>query len=93
MVLGALWGAPAAAGVIFWTAVCGGLLALSLVMASGAGLDLLQRWGRSLVLTLGTRRLHYCAPRAGSVAAGGIPCGLAIALGAAALELWGAPWA
>jgi prepilin peptidase CpaA len=93
MVLGALWGGESVAGVIFWTSLCGGLLAVTLVVASGGGPDLVRRWARSLVLTIGAREPVYCGPAAGSVAASGIPCGIALALGAAALELWGLPWA
>jgi prepilin peptidase CpaA len=92
MVLGALWGPPAFLAVFWWMLVVGGLLALAFVAAQGGLADLLARWLRSARATLVTRRLTYVRPAAGSAAARGLPFAVAMALGAAAFQIWGTPW-
>lgn len=92
MVLGALWGAPLLLPVLWWMVVAGGVLALGALGVRGGLLDLLARWRDSARVTFATRRWTYFRPRAGSMAAGGVPFAVAIALGATAFQLWGTPW-
>jgi prepilin peptidase CpaA len=92
MVLGALWGAKTFLGVFWWMLVVGGLLAVAFVAVQGGLPDLLGRWLRSAHATLVTRRLTYFRPAAGSAAAHGLPFAVAMALGAAAFQIWGTPW-
>jgi prepilin peptidase CpaA len=93
MAIGALWGYGVLMGVLGWSIFCGGLLALALLAVRGGLVDLLRRWMKSLYVSLGTRSWTYFGPSPGSAAAGGIPFGVAILLGVAAYQLWGAPWA
>jgi len=92
MALGAFFGVAALPGLLWWTTVLGGVLALCTLVAEGQGLDLLRRWRRSLELTLLTERPYYIGPAAGSAAAAGLPFGVAIALGVAAHQIWGLTW-
>jgi prepilin peptidase CpaA len=92
MALGALIGAGPVVGALSWAFGLGGLLALALLAARGGLRDLLERWSRSLVLSLGARRLYYLPPAPGSAAGGGIPFALALGLGAAGHQIWGTPW-
>jgi len=92
MVLGALWGATVAIGLVFWALVLGGALAIAIILLRGGLPDLLRRWSQTLGLFIATRRLRYFAPHPGAAAAGGLPFGVAIALGVAAYQLWGVPW-
>jgi prepilin peptidase CpaA len=93
MVIGALCGAARMPGLLWWMIVAGGSLALAFVVLRGGLLDLLGRWGRSVAAFCLTRQWVYLPPREGSAAAAGLPFGVAMGLGAAALQLWGAPWA
>ena len=92
MALGALFGASALPGLLWWITLVGGVLALCTLVAEGQGLGLLRRWHQSLELSLLTRRPWYVAPAAGSTAAAGLPFGVAIALGVAANQTWGITW-
>jgi prepilin peptidase CpaA len=93
MVLGALWGSAVLVAVLAWAIVCGGLLALAWVTARGGLTDLIQRWWQTVYTSLAVRRWTYLPPAPGSAAASGLPFGVAMALGVAALQQWGAPWA
>ncbi|HEY5658571.1 MAG TPA: prepilin peptidase [Myxococcota bacterium] len=93
MVLGALWGPIAFAGMAWWMIVIGGLLAVALIAMQPGGLpDLLRRWGRSAWYSLRMRRLVYLPPGEGSVAGSGLPFAVAMGLGCAAFQIWGGPW-
>ncbi len=93
MVLGALWGRELVLPTLFWMFVAGGALAIGLVAARGELGDLCTRWGRSLWITLSTRRLTFLAPAPGSAAGGGLPFAVAIGVGASIHQIWGFPWA
>jgi prepilin peptidase CpaA len=93
MVLGALWGGSALPGLLWWMVVVGGGLALALVVVRGGLLDLLRRWGQFVKTLFYTRKLIYIPPSPGTAAAGGLPFAVAMGLGVAAHQLWGAPWA
>ncbi len=93
MVLGALWGREFVLPTLFWMFVAGGVLAIALVVARGELRDLCTRWGRSLWITLSTRRLTFFAPAPGSAAGGGLPFAVAIGVGASIHQIWGFPWA
>jgi len=93
MVLAALWGRELILPTLFWMFIAGGALALALVAARGELPDLLTRWGRSLWVSLSTRRLTYFAPSPRSAASGGLPFAVAIGIGASAYQIWGFPWA
>lgn len=93
MVLGALWGREAIVPALWWMILVGGVLAVALLASRGELLDLLRRWGSSLWHSLLSRRPVYHAPARGSAAVEGLPFAVAMGLGAAAFQLWGAPWA
>lgn len=93
MVLGALWGAGAVLGLIWWMIVIGGALGVAILAARGGLLDAGRRWLHSAALLVSARKLVYFGPEPGSAATGGLPLGVAIGLGVAAYQLWGAPWA
>jgi prepilin peptidase CpaA len=93
MVLGALWGHELVLPTLFWMFIAGGALALALVVARGEVRDLCTRWGRSLWITLSTRRPTFFAPAPGSAAGSGLPFAVAIGIGASLYQLWGLPWA
>lgn len=93
MVLAALWGREFVLPTLFWIFIAGGALALALVAARGELPDLCLRWGRSLWITLSTRKFTFFAPLPGSAAGGGLPFAVAIGIGASMHQLWGAPWA
>jgi prepilin peptidase CpaA len=93
MVLGALWGVEFLLPVLWWMILVGGILAIAMVAARGGLLDLLRRWGSTVVVSLRTGRLTYFGPAPGAAAAGGVPFAIAMGLGAAAYQVWGTPWA
>ncbi len=93
MVLGALWGAGAVLGLIWWMLVIGGALGVAILAAKGGLVDAGKRWLHSAALLVSARKLVYFAPEPGSAATRGLPLGVAIGLGVAAYQLWGAPWA
>jgi prepilin peptidase CpaA len=93
MALGALWGHTLVLPTLFWMFVSGGVLAIAMVAARGELADLCVRWGRSLWITLSTRRVTYFGPAPGSIAGGGLPFAVAIGIGASLYQLWGFPWA
>ncbi len=93
MVLGAFWGPAALVGSLWWMLVAGGLVAIAIAGLRGALPDVLSRWKLSLLTFVATRRLTYFPPAAEGTAGTHIPFGVAIALGAAAHQYWGAPWA
>jgi prepilin peptidase CpaA len=92
MVLGALWGAGVIVAVLAWAIVAGGALALAWVALHGGLADLIRRWSKTLSASLASRSWAYFAPPPGSAAAGGIPFGVAVALGVAAQQQFGPPW-
>lgn len=91
-VLAGLFGLPAFLGALWWMLLVGGLGAIALLAAHGELGDLLRRWGRSLWLTLATRRVHYEPAAATARARTGLPFAVAMGLGTAAFAVWGAPW-
>jgi prepilin peptidase CpaA len=93
MVLGAFWGHEYVFPTLFWMIIAGGVLAIALVIGRGEGWDLCVRWGRSLWITLSTRRVTYFGPDPGSAASGGLPFAVAIGIGATIYQVWGFPWA
>jgi prepilin peptidase CpaA len=93
MVLGALWGRELVVPTLFWMIVAGGALGIALIVARGELRDLCTRWGRSLWITLSTRRLVFFAPSPDSAAGGGLPFAVAIGIGASIHQIWGFPWA
>ena len=93
MVFGALWGREHVLPALFWMILAGGLLAIVLVVVRGEFRDLCVRWGRSLWITLSTRRVTYFGPDPGSAASGGLPFAVAIGIGATIYQVWGFPWA
>jgi prepilin peptidase CpaA len=93
MVLGALWGRELVLPTLFWMFIAGGALAIALVVARGELADLCTRWGRSLWVSLSTRRPTYFAPSAHSAASQGLPFAVAIGIGASIHQIWGFPWA
>ena len=93
MVLAAALGAGALPGLLWWSAVCGGVAGLLWITLRGGLLDLLARWLRTLSILVASRRLVYAPPAESSAAAQGLPFALAIGVGATALQLWGLPWA
>jgi prepilin peptidase CpaA len=91
-VLAALWGLDALLPALWWMASIGGVGAIALLAAHGELGDLLRRWGRSLWLTLSSRRLYYVSAAPGAKARAGLPFAVAMGLGCAAQGLFGAPW-
>ena len=92
LVLAALWGLEVFLPALWWMLVAGGLMAVALLAGRGELADLLQRWGRSVWLTLTTRRPVYIGPAGRSAARTGLPFAVAMGLGAAAYGFWGWPW-
>ncbi len=93
MVLGALWGWSTALGLLWWSIVAGGVLAIALLAARGGLVDVGQRLALSASVTFSTLKPTYLKPTPGSVAAGGLPFGVAIGLAVVAERIWGIPWA
>ena len=93
MVLGALWGRELVLPTLFWMFLAGGAIAIAMVVARGELSDLCTRWGRSLWVSLSTRRFTYFAPSPHSAASGGLPFAVAIGIGASISQIWGFPWA
>jgi prepilin peptidase CpaA len=91
VVLGALVGMTALLPLLFSVIIAGGVMALAHLALRGELAGLLTRWWLSLQTTLVTRRLCYFSPAPGSAAAAGLPFGVAMACGAIAFSLWGAP--
>jgi prepilin peptidase CpaA len=91
-VIGALWGPAAALAVVFWAVVLAGAGALGWLALRGGLQEMGKRWFHSLGLTLALCRPVYLAPAPGTAAAGGLPFGVALALGAIAYGGLGAPW-
>jgi prepilin peptidase CpaA len=92
MVLGAWLGPETILAVAIWAVISGGAFALIILMLRGELSTFAQRWGRTLLGTLTLRRISYESPEAGSIAAGGIPFAVAIAVGLAAQWYGGSPW-
>lgn len=93
MVLAALWGRELVLPTLFWMLLAGGAIAIGMIVARGELLDLCTRWGRSLWVSLSTRRFVYFAPSANSAAGEGLPFAVAIGIGASLSQIWGFPWA
>jgi prepilin peptidase CpaA len=92
MVLGALWGRELVLPTLFWMLLAGGAIAIAMIVARGELADLCTRWGRSLWISLSTRRFTYFAPAPHSAASGGLPFAVAIGIGASISQIWGFPW-
>jgi prepilin peptidase CpaA len=91
LVLAALWGTGAFLPALWWMLVIGGVGALVVLAVRGELGDLLRRWGRSLWLTLASRRPHYVPAAPGAAARQGLPFALAMGLGCAAYGFFGMP--
>ena len=91
-VLGALFGASALPGLLWWMAILAGALGIALIIARGEGLEFLRRWSLMARGFLTTRTLVYLAPARESAAASGLPFAIPMGLGTAAHQLWGTPW-
>jgi hypothetical protein len=72
--------------------VVGGLIALVSLTAQGALLEMLRRWFDSARISLLSRRVVYFRSPADSAARSGLPFAVAMGFGAAAYQMWGAPW-
>ena len=92
MVLGAWIGPEAVLGATGWAVIAGGAFALLMLALRGELGAFARRWGRTLFNTLTSRRIAYEPPAAGSIASGGIPFAVAIAVGLAAQWYGGSPW-
>jgi len=92
MALGAFLGPDALGGALLFAVEFGALLALATLAVSGGLPDLVRRWRWSLLLTSTSGQFHYIGPTAGSVAAAGLPFGVALAFGVAAQTQWGTSW-
>ncbi len=92
MALGALWGTEAITLVLLNSLLIGGVMALVIIIVHGEFLSLVRRWGSMLKFAVTGGLLRYQPPGASEAAAGGLPFGIAIGLGSAAFQLWGAPW-
>jgi prepilin peptidase CpaA len=92
MVLGAWIGPEAMLGAAGWAVIAGGAFALLMLALRGELGAFARRWGRTLFNTLTSRRIAYEPPAAGSIASGGIPFAVAIAVGLAAQWYGGSPW-
>jgi len=93
MVLGALWGWSTALSLLWWSVIAGGVIAIALLVARGGLGDVFRRWAASVGATFSTLKPTYMKPAPGSVAAGGLPFGVAIGLAVVAERIWGIPWA
>ena len=83
------WAVVGAAG---WAVIAAGALAMIMLALRGELGAFARRWGRTLFNTLTSRRIAYEPPAAGSIASGGIPFAVAIAVGLAAQWYGGSPW-
>ena len=92
MVLGAWVGPEAMLGAAGWAVIAGGAFALLMLALRGELGAFARRWGRTLFNTLTSLRIAYEPPAAGSIASGGIPFAVAIAVGLAAQWYGGSPW-
>jgi prepilin peptidase CpaA len=92
MVLGAWIGPEAMLGAAGWAVIAAGAFAFLMLALRGELGAFARRWGRTLFNTLTSRRIAYEPPAAGSIASGGIPFAVAIAVGLAAQWYGGSPW-
>jgi prepilin peptidase CpaA len=92
MALGAWIGPEATLGAVVWAVIAGGAFGIVLLGLRRELDDFARRWGRTLSSALTLRRIAYEPPAVGSVAAGGIPFAVAIAVGLAAQWYGGSPW-
>ena len=92
MVLGAWFGPEVTIGTAAWAVIAGGTFGLILLLLRGELLSFARRWGRNLSSTLMLRGINYEPPAPGSIASGGIPFAVAIAVGLAAQWYGGSPW-
>lgn len=91
MALGAWLGPVAIVGATAWAVIAGSVFAVTMLSLHGEIIPFAQRWGRTLLKTLTSGRVAYMPPEAGSIAAGGIPFAVAIAVGLAAQWYGGSP--
>jgi prepilin peptidase CpaA len=80
-VLGALLGPKAIPGLYMYMLAAGGVLSIALLAYRGELRDFLARWGKSIRSLVVLRHFHHEQPTPGSVAAGGIPFAVCMALG------------
>ncbi len=92
-VLGAFFGVPILLPALWWMLVAAGLLALGQLLVRGELLELGRRLLVSLRIFARTGWFPRPALPARDAAARGIPFAPAMALGAAAYQAWGLPWA
>ncbi len=92
MALGAWLGPVATLGTAVWAVIAGGAFGLTLLALRGQLAPFARRWCRMLWRLLTLRRVGYERPAEGSVASGGIPFAVAIAIGLAAHWYGGSPW-
>jgi prepilin peptidase CpaA len=92
MALGAWIGPAAMLGAVAWALIAAGGFGLVLLALRGELVDYARRWGRTLLLTLTSRRISYESPASGSVAASGIPFAVVLSLGLALQWTGGPPW-
>jgi prepilin peptidase CpaA len=92
MVVGAWLGPEVTLGVTAWAVIAGGALGLMMLAFRGELGAFARRWGRTLLITLTSRRIAYERPAAGSIASRGIPFAAAIAVGLSVQWYGGPPW-
>jgi prepilin peptidase CpaA len=93
MVLGSLWGAGDFVVAAWWMVVVGGVLAILLIGAHPRELvDLVSRWSKSFWYSIRLSRVVYLPPEMNR-STKGLPFAVAMGLGAACAQIWGAPWA
>ena len=80
-VLGALLGPDAIPGLYLYMLAAGAVLSVFLLAYRGELRDFFVRWGKSIVSLVLLRNFHHQQPSPGSVAAGGIPFAVCMALG------------
>lgn len=92
MVLAALWGPGPALGLLWWSTLMGGGLAIMILVVRGGAREIMRRWSASLGMTLATGRLVYLPPSPGATAAAWMPRSVALAMSAIAVQVFGMPW-
>ena len=92
MALAALTGPAAGIGILCWSHLIAGILALLLLTLRGGLVEMLRRWLASLGATLATGRLTYLPAPEGVPARSGLPFAVPMGLAVAALEGFGLPW-
>ncbi len=92
IVIGALLGPVAVPGLLVWSLLVGGLLCAFILLIDNGFSEMARRYADMLRRAFLTRRFRYLPPEKASVAASGLPFGIAIAVGVACQLTWGNPW-